>query len=90
LPPLDPIDLSFVCSDEFQVDCQKKHQDTLCYLGMKTAKFLNAYDQFELAAIKEAFNSISDTNKNLTSEESNALSQIFWNHYFTKPARIEN
>lgn len=81
LPSLTPMDLSMICSENFQQSCEEEHKKNLRYIGMLRGRFLRKCADIDIHAVLKAFNSLKG-DVELTQEDKESLNNVFWQHYF--------
>ncbi|NGX62185.1 MAG: hypothetical protein K940chlam9_01679 [Chlamydiae bacterium] len=83
LPPLEPVDLSFILDKKFQKACLESHLCTLESLGAQKRWSLESFGQIQVEKIQQALNLV-DPSSQLSYDESMAIYHYFWDLYFGK------
>lgn len=81
LPPLEPVDLSFILDKNFYRQSQEQYKRALKLIGSQKRKFLKTCPEINLDLIEAKFQSPEATTA-LTDKESAAINFFFWKLYF--------
>lgn len=80
---MKPIDLSYILSNDFYSECEKKYRRALHLLGDQKRLFFDQCSGISLELIEKAFQS-TNAYFSMTPEESEAISYLFWKIYFSE------
>ncbi|MFZ0566123.1 MAG: FKBP-type peptidyl-prolyl cis-trans isomerase [Chlamydiales bacterium] len=80
-PPLSVYDLNFILSEEFYQEIEKKHRQALRDLGIRAGNFISLISQLDRKKVAKILT--SDFLEELNPKETTALTNLFWNFYFS-------